>query len=105
MNSVQKFMQFPVHKVGFGAKAGTLDLIVPLVRSEFHARWLGYTTALVFMGIAAGSTAAATYLAGQAINYGHINRSFHAVALVSLAVMVIFIVRGFAVYGQARNDG
>ncbi len=100
MNSVQKLMQFPVHKVGLGAKAGTLDLIVSLVRNEFHARWLGYTTALVFMGIAAGSTAVATYLAGQAVNYGHINRSFRDVALISLAVMVIFIVRGFAVYGQ-----
>jgi len=92
--------QFPAHQMRFDAKAGALDLVAPLVRSEFRAHWPGYATTLVLMGIAAGSAAAATYLAGQAVNYAHINRSFRDVALVSLAIMVIFIVRGFAVYAQ-----
>lgn len=101
MNSVRKLLQSLGAKTGFGGGAGALDLVVPLVRDELRAHWLGYATALVFMGIGAASTATAVYLAGQATNYAYINRSFRDVALVALAAIVIFAIKGLAIYGQA----
>jgi ATP-binding cassette subfamily B protein len=41
------------------------------------------------------------YLAGQGTNYASINRSFRDVALVALAAVATFSIKGIAVYGQA----
>jgi ATP-binding cassette subfamily B protein len=101
MNLVSKIINVLRERTGFRQRAGLLDLVIPLVCKELRAHWLGYATALVFMGIGAASTAAAVYLAGQGTNYAYINRSFRDVALVALAAVATFSIKGIAVYGQA----
>src|SRR5262245_19289572 len=101
MNLVRKIINALRERTGFGERAGLLNLVVPLVYKEVRAHWLGYATALVFMGISATSTAAAVYLAGQGTNYAYINRSFRDVALVALAAVATFSIKGLSVYAQA----
>jgi len=100
-NLVRKIINVLRERTGFGGKAGLLDLVIPLVYKEVRAHWLGYATALFFMGISAASTAVAVYLAGQGTNYAYINRSFRDVALVALASIATFSIKGLSVYAQA----
>jgi ATP-binding cassette, subfamily B, bacterial MsbA len=63
-------------------------------------RWRRYALGFVLMAVAAGCTALAAYLVGDVVNYAYVNRDFNGVLQVSMLVLVVFSVRGFANYGH-----
>src|SRR5215831_11211511 len=64
-----------------------------------HA-WLFFAT-VVLMGIVAACTALSAALVGLIVNRAFIYRDFQGLIAVSLAVVGIFSLKGFASYGQA----
>ena len=79
----------------------SVGLIWRLLSDYGFARWHRYAVAFVLMGIGAGATALTAYLAGDVINQAYVNRDFHAVIQTSLAIMVVFTLRGVANYGHS----
>src|SRR5262245_6744134 len=80
---------------------GTIGLLRRLMTDYGTARWPRYAVAFLLMGLAAGATALTAYLSGDVINQAYVNRNFPAVVQLSLAVLALFTVRGFASYGHA----
>jgi ATP-binding cassette subfamily B protein len=76
-------------------------LIWRLLTEYGAARWRSYSVAFALMGIGAGATALTAYLAGDVINKAYVNRDFSAVIGVSLVIMLVFTLRGAAVYGYS----
>jgi len=77
-----------------------LGLIWRLLSEYGLSRWSRYAIAFLLMAIGAGATAAAAYLAGDVVNQAYVSRNFTAVVQTSLLVMVVFTLRGAAVYGH-----
>lgn len=77
-----------------------LGLVWRLLTDYGRSRWHRYATAFALMGLAAGTTALAAYLAGDVINQAYVNRDFKSVIEVSVLIMVIFSLRGAATYGH-----
>jgi len=78
-----------------------LGLIWRLLSDYGLSRWRRYAVSFALMGIGAGATALTAYLAGDVINQAYINRDFHSVILTSLLIMLVFTLRGAAVYGHS----
>lgn len=81
--------------------ASSLGMIWRLLSDYGFARWRRYAVALTLMGFGAGATALAAYLAGDVINQAYVDRNFHAVIQTSLLIMLVFMLRGAAVYGHS----
>lgn len=79
----------------------SLGLIWRLLSEYGLSRWRRYAVSFVLMGIGAGATALTAYLAGDVINQAYINRDFRSVILTSLVIMLVFTMRGAAVYGHS----
>jgi len=80
---------------------GAAILIRRLVSEQAVAYWRRYLLAFVLMAIAAAATAAAAYLLGEVINQAYVDRNVRGIFTLSLVVLVIFIVKGAATYGQS----
>jgi subfamily B ATP-binding cassette protein MsbA len=76
-------------------------LIWRLLSDYGLSRWRRYAVAMALMGFGAGSTALAAYLAGDVINQAYVNKDFGSVIQVSLLIMLVFTLRGAAVYGNS----
>jgi ATP-binding cassette, subfamily B, bacterial MsbA len=76
-----------------------------LVRRLFleHGKthWRLYAFAFALMGVAAACTAIVAYLMRDFINFAYLSRNFKGISAISIVILVIFTVRGFALYGQA----
>jgi ABC-type multidrug transport system fused ATPase/permease subunit len=75
-------------------------LVWRLLAEYGASRWHRYAIAFALMGLSAGTTAIAAYLAGDVINQAYVNRDFSAVLKVSLLIMIVFSLRGVATYGH-----
>ena len=64
------------------------------------AFWPRYLTAIVLMGIAAAATSVSAYILGEAINKAYVDKNIPGIALFSGLIVVLFIIRGFSIYGQ-----
>jgi len=82
------------------AKYGAFALVRRLIAEQGLAHWRKYAIAFVLMAITAGCTAFPAYLVRDFINQAYLDRSFHMVVVLSIAIMVAFIVKGFATYGH-----
>ncbi len=80
---------------------GTYVLIRRLLADYGRAQWKRYALAFALMGIAAACTAATALLAGDVINSAYVNRNFVRVYQLGVLAMIVFTVRGLAIYGQA----
>ncbi|MCC6889580.1 MAG: ABC transporter ATP-binding protein [Hyphomicrobiales bacterium] len=78
-----------------------MGMIWRLVSEFGWVRWPRYAVAFALMALGAGTTALAAYLSGDVINQAYVNRDFHAVVQTSLLIMLIFSIRGAAVYGHS----
>jgi subfamily B ATP-binding cassette protein MsbA len=79
----------------------TLGLIRRLLVEYGVARWQRYALAFLLMAIAAGCTALSAYLVGDVVNHAYVNRDFSGVLQISILILVVFSLRGFATYGHA----
>jgi ATP-binding cassette subfamily B protein len=85
----------------FADPHSSASLIRRLLVEHGGSHWRAYTISLLFMAVGASCTAAAAYLVGHGIDEAYVNRSFEGVALVSVAAVVVFTIKGFSTYGQA----
>jgi ATP-binding cassette subfamily B protein len=60
-----------------------------------------YAVAFVLMATAAGCTAFSAYLIGEVINQAYVQKNLRAIVWLSLLSVVLFAVKGLAMYGQA----
>jgi ATP-binding cassette subfamily B protein len=80
---------------------GSYALVWRLLTEYGLAQWKRYLVAFCLMGLAAGATAVTAYLVGDVINQAYINRNFVRVYQIGVIVMIVFSVRGLAIYGQS----
>jgi len=76
-------------------------LIRRLLTEHGRTHWRRYCLAFAFMAVGAACTALPALLFGRGIDEAYVYRSFDGVAVVAVAMIVIFAVKGLATYGQA----
>jgi len=79
---------------------GAAILIRRLVMEQGAQYWRRYLLAFLLMGIAAGATSLSAYLLGEAINKAYVDKNIPGIALFSVAIFLLFLVRGIAIYQQ-----
>jgi ATP-binding cassette, subfamily B, bacterial MsbA len=79
---------------------GAAILIRRLVMEQGAAYWRRYLSAFVLMGVAAGATSVSAYVLGEAINKAYVDKNVPGIALFSGIIFGLFLIRGFAIYGQ-----
>ncbi len=85
----------------FADPKGPATLIRRLLIEHGRAHWRRYGLSLAFMAVGAACTALPALLFGRGIDQAYVYRSFDGVAVVAVAMIVIFAVKGLASYGQA----
>jgi ATP-binding cassette subfamily B protein len=85
----------------FSNPESSIGLIWRLFSEYALSRWRLYAVAFALMGVSAAATALTAYLAGTMINQAYVNRDFAAVTEIGFLVMVVFTLRGAAVYGHS----
>jgi ATP-binding cassette subfamily B protein len=76
-------------------------LIRRLLFEHALIHWRLYAIAFVLMAIAAGCTALIAYLLGDFINQAYVHKNFHNILILGAVTIVVFTLRGGALYGQA----
>jgi ATP-binding cassette, subfamily B, bacterial MsbA len=79
---------------------GAAILIRRLVMEQGAAYWRRYLSAFALMGVAAGATSLSAYILGEAINKAYVDKNVPGIALFSSIIFGLFLIRGFAIYGQ-----
>ena len=93
-------------RTGLGTKALGKDaydaptLVKRLFVEQAFKHWRRYLAAIVLMAVAAGATALPAYLFGTVINEAYTNRNMPAIYTIGVAIFALFVVKGFATYGQ-----
>jgi ATP-binding cassette, subfamily B, bacterial MsbA len=82
---------------------GAARLIRRLIKEQGAAYWRPYAVSFVLMAIAATATALSTYLLKDVINAAYEERNFKNIVWLSVAIAVIFTIRGAATYGHSVN--
>jgi ABC-type multidrug transport system fused ATPase/permease subunit len=85
----------------FADPNGSPAMIRRLFVEQGLPHWRAYIISLFLMAIAAACTAASAWLLGHILNEAYIYHSFEGLAVLSIASIVAFAVKGFATYGQA----
>ena len=80
--------------------SGAAALIRRLVTEQGMTYWRRYTVAFALMAVSAATTAASAYLLGEVINQAYVDRSVRGITILSLAIIVLFTVKGAATYGH-----
>jgi ABC-type multidrug transport system fused ATPase/permease subunit len=87
----------------FADPKGSAALIRRLLTELGRTHWRRYFLSFAFMAVGAACTALPAYLFGRGIDQAYVYRSFYGVAIVAVAMIVIFALKGIASYGQAVN--
>jgi subfamily B ATP-binding cassette protein MsbA len=82
---------------------GAAQLIKRLIKEQGAAYWRPYLVSFVLMAIAAAATAASTYLLKDVVNAAYRDRDLTTIVWLSIAIAVIFTIRGAATYGHLVN--
>src|ERR1700730_15292808 len=85
----------------FADPNGSAALIRRLFLEHGPVHWRSYSMSLGFMAIGAACTAGSAYLLGYGIHQAYVYCRFQRVAVVSLAAIVAFTLKGAATEGQA----
>src|SRR5216683_8285591 len=80
---------------------GAAILIRRLIMEQAAAYWRRYLTAFALMAVSAGATAASAYILGQVINQAYVAKNVPGIAILSGVTVLLFILKGFATYGQS----
>lgn len=79
---------------------GAAILIRRLVTEQGITYWRRYLTAFALMAVAAGSTAAATYVLGQVINQAYVDKNIPGIAMFAGITVILLFIKGVATYGH-----
>ncbi|MBR0801529.1 ABC transporter ATP-binding protein [Bradyrhizobium jicamae] len=79
---------------------GAAILIRRLVLEQGITYWRRYLMAFGLMAVAAGSTAAATYVLGQVINQAYVDKNVPGIAMFAGVTCVLLFIKGVATYGH-----
>jgi ATP-binding cassette subfamily B protein len=79
----------------------TATLVRRLLLEHGKTHWHLYAVAFALMGIAAACTALVAYLMRDFINFAYLSRNFKGITAIGIVCLVVFTLRGFALYGQA----
>ncbi len=79
----------------------TYAVVRRLLVDEALIYWRRYAIAFALMGIGAAGTALSAWLLGTMTNEAYVSRNFEGIVIVGVLTMVIFTVRGLAMYGSA----
>src|ERR1700742_3473695 len=79
---------------------GAAVLIRRLVMEQGATHWRRYLLAFSFMAVAAGATAASTYVLGQVINKAYVDKNIPGIAALSGVIVVLLFLKGVATYGH-----
>lgn len=79
---------------------GAAILIRRLVTEQGITYWRRYLTAFALMAVAAGSTAAATYVLGQVINQAYVDKNIPGIAMFAGITVALLFIKGVATYGH-----
>jgi ATP-binding cassette, subfamily B, bacterial MsbA len=79
---------------------GAAILIRRLIMEQGIGYWRRYLTAFALMAVAAGATAAATYVLGQVINQAYVDKNIPGIAMLSGVTVLLLFVKGVATYGH-----
>jgi ATP-binding cassette subfamily B protein len=82
-------------------EGSTRALVRRLLVDQALVHWRLYGGAFALMALAAGCTSISAYLFGNMINEAYVNRNFSGIVVLSLIVVALFSLKGFASYGQA----
>jgi ABC-type multidrug transport system fused ATPase/permease subunit len=85
----------------FADPNSSLTLIHRLLVEHGATHWRKYLLSLGFMATGAACTAAMAFLIGRGINEAYVFRNFEGVAIVAVAIFVLFAIKGVSSYGQA----
>src|ERR1700752_5209717 len=80
---------------------GAAVLIRRLVMEQGIVYWRRYLTAFALMAVAAGATAAATYVLGQVINQAYVEKNVRGIAILSGVTVILLFIKGVTTYGHA----
>ena len=79
---------------------GAAALIRRLIAEQGLQHWPRYAVAFALMALSAGATATSAWLLGEVINQTYVNRSINGIVMLSLAIIVLFTLKGAATYGH-----
>jgi ABC-type multidrug transport system fused ATPase/permease subunit len=85
----------------FADPNGSASMIRRLLDEQGRRHWRAYAVSFGYMAVAAACTAASAYLIGHILNEAYVYRNLSGLAVVSIAMVVAFAVKGIATYGQA----
>src|SRR6201987_427113 len=80
---------------------GAAILIRRLVMEQGVSHCRRSLTAFALMAVAAGATAAATYVLGQVINQAYIDKNVRGIAILSGVTVILLFIKGVSTYGHA----
>jgi ATP-binding cassette subfamily B protein len=80
---------------------GAFLLLRRLLTEYGLVQWRRYLIAFVLMGIAAACTAVTAYFTGDIVNRTYVYRDFQGVVRLGLLALIVFTLRGAAIYGHA----
>jgi len=83
------------------SRYGTATLVRRLFLENALTHWRLYLLAFALMGLAAVCTALSAYLMRDFINQAYLDKNFTGILVIGTITIVIFSVRGAALYGQA----
>src|SRR5579864_2090635 len=79
----------------------TVALLRRVIADQGMKHWRAYAWAYTLMILAAACTAASAYIVGHAVNVIYASGGLWAVVATCVAIMIVFVLKGFASYGQA----
>ncbi len=72
-----------------------------LLLEQAAGQWRRYALAFALMIVAAAATSLGAYLIGDVINQAYVHKNLTGIIVLALVTAAIFMIKGFATYGQA----
>lgn len=79
---------------------GTVGVVARILRANFRDHRKGYMISFMFLFIVAAMTSLSAWIMRDVVNQIFVNQNVEMLWVLSFGVMAIFIVKGFATYGQ-----
>lgn len=82
-------------------KTGDAGLVVDIFKQYFRVFWKKYTLIFILIGLVSGTTAGVAWMVKDVVEAVFVKQSTTLILPLFFAIVVIFVVRGAALYGQS----